>query len=130
MSNAGAPTKYKPEYCQAIKEHMAHGASMTSFAASIDVSRSVLNEWMEEHPEFLQAVKVAKAKCAAWWEDQGRLITTEGGGSGSATMAIFGLKNMSPDDWREKTEHDLKSSDGSMSPTRIEIVSADDNGED
>jgi hypothetical protein len=83
---------------------MQEGASLTSFAAEIGVARSSINEWMEHNPEFSEAVKIAKAKCAAWWEARGRALAQAGGGPGAATAVIFGLKNMAPEDWRDKVE--------------------------
>lgn len=112
----GRPSKYKPEYCEAVVTHMAEGASLTAFAGEISVARSTINQWMEDHPAFSEAVHVAKAKCAAWWEKQGRNIAIGNGGPGASTMAVFGMKNMAPDDWREKQEVDLSSSDGTMTP--------------
>lgn len=114
----GRPTKYKPEYCDEVIVHMADGASLTSFAASIEVARSSLNEWMEAHPEFSDACARAKAKCAAWWEKQGRAIATEGGGNGSSALVMFGMKNMGHDDWKEASQIDHRSSDGTMTPAR------------
>ena len=99
---AGRPTTYKPEYCQAVIEHMSEGASLTSFAASVDCSRSTIGEWMNANPEFSAAVKIGKSKCATWWEKVSRTNAVEGGGN--ATLCIFGLKNMAPDEWREKQE--------------------------
>ena len=98
----GRPSKYKPTYCDLVIEHMSEGASLTSFAAEIGVARSSINEWMENHAEFSEAVKIGKAKCAAWWEKLGRnnAIT----GEGNATLVIFGLKNMAPEDFRDKQE--------------------------
>ena len=98
----GRPTDYKPEYCDAVIEHMKEGASLTSFAASINVSRSTITEWVNVHPEFSASVKAGKAHCAAWWEKVSRTNALEGGGN--ATLCIFGLKNMAPDEWREKQE--------------------------
>lgn len=118
----GRPTKYDPSYCTSVVEHMADGASLTSFAAEVDVARSTINEWMDAHPEFSEAVKRGKAKCAAWWERQGRTIAQKGGGPGANTLVIFGLKNMGADDWRDKQEVDHSSSDGSMKPTVIEFT--------
>lgn len=112
----GRPSKYREVYCNDVVEHMAGGASLTSFAGEIGVSRATITNWMEEHPEFLAAVHVGKAKCAAWWEKQGRNIVQGGGGPGASTLAVFGMKNMAPDEWREKQEHDHTSSDGSMTP--------------
>jgi len=113
---AGRPTLYEPDYCEAVVKHMADGASLTSFAAEIDVARSTINEWMEVHPEFSEAVRRAKAKCAAWWEKRGRSIAETGGGPGAGTLVMFGLKNMGADDWSDKQEIDHRSADGSMTP--------------
>jgi len=116
----GRPSKYKPEYCEAVIKHMSEGASLTSFAASIDVSRATINVWMEEHKEFLEAAMTAKSKCAAWWESVGRKNAVEGGGN--ATLVVFGLKNMAADDWRDKRELDHQSSDGTMTPQVVERI--------
>ena len=106
MADVGRPSKYKPAYCDLLIEHMSEGASMTSFAAEIGVARDTISEWANVHPEFSAAVKIGKAKCAAWWEKLGRSNAISG--DGNATLVIFGLKNMAADDWREKqqVEHD------------------------
>ena len=53
MSNpVGRPSKFKDAYCGEVVTHMAEGASLTSFAAEIGVSRATINVWMDEHPEF------------------------------------------------------------------------------
>ena len=48
--------------------------------------------------------------------------------SGDTTAMIFWMKTRAR--WSEKSEIDLTSSDGSMSPTRIVITAADDPGDD
>lgn len=121
----GRPSKYDPAFCEALIEHMNEGASIASFAAQIGVARSTINQWAEDHADFSEALKIAKAKCAAWWEARLRNIAMIGGGPGSATAVIFGLKNMAAEDWREKQEVDHTSSDGSLKPTTIHIVAAD-----
>lgn len=110
----GRPSKYDPRYCDEVITHMSDGASLTSFAAEIGVARSTINEWMGANPEFSESVKVAKAKCAAWWERAGRSGAL--GGDVNPTLVIFGLKNMAADDWRDKQEIDHRSPDGSMTP--------------
>lgn len=101
----GRPTKYRTEYCDMLVEHMSDGASITSFAAEIDVSRSTITEWEGVHPEFSASVKRGKAKCAAWWEKLGRSGAM--GADVNPTLVIFGLKNMAADDWRDKQEIDM-----------------------
>lgn len=97
----GRPSKYDPAYCDAVVEHMAQGASLTSFAASVGVCRDTISEWASKHDEFSAAVKRGKAVCAAWWEDLARKGAQ--GGDANPTLCIFGLKNMGADDWREKS---------------------------
>lgn len=124
---AGRPSKYDPAYCEQLVQHMAGGASLTSFAAEIDVARDTITEWASVHPEFSVAVKRGKAKCAAWWEKRGRSIAESGGGPGAGTLVMFGLKNMGADDWSDASKIDHTNSDGSLKqPTIVRIVAADD----
>lgn len=108
---AGRPSKFKPAYCNEVITHMSEGASLTSFAAEIGVCRATITVWMNEHPEFLASVNVAKAKCAAWWERVNRSIAKDGGGTGSAQACALGLKNMARDDWVERSEVDVNVKD-------------------
>ena len=101
---AGRPTLYDPAYCEALVRHMDTGMSIASFAAEIDVARSTINEWADKHPEFSEALSRAKAKAAAAWERRAVKLADEGGVGAQATMILFGLKNMSAADWREKQE--------------------------
>ncbi|MEW4469017.1 hypothetical protein AB1K62_14415 [Parasphingorhabdus sp. JC815] len=119
------PTKYKKTYCKQIIAFMENGYSVTAFAGSIGVARSSVYLWADEYPEFSDALKIAQAKAAIWWEDRLRAVAQ--GGEGSAVAAIFGLKNRVADDWREKQEVDHQSSDGSMTPAKIIIEAVDDN---
>ena len=110
MPAVGRPSKYKPTYCNEVITHCSEGASLTSFAAEIGVARSTINEWIEHYPEFSEAVKKAKAKCAAWWEKVNRANALEG--KGNATSCIFGLKNMAPDDWADKQQFEHSGPNG------------------
>lgn len=102
---AGRPTKYRAEYCEAVVEHCKDGASLTSFAAEIGVCRDTVSEWITKHPDFSVAAARAKAACAAWWEKIARKNAESG--EGSATLVVFGLKNMGAADWSDthKLEH-------------------------
>lgn len=105
----GRPTLYRSEYCKAVVEHMTEGASLTSFAAEVDVCRATITLWMNEHPEFLAACARGKAKCAAWWEKTNRGLAATGMGNQGACK--LGLTNMAADDWREKSEVDVRMTD-------------------
>ena len=122
----GRPTKYRPEYCEALVEHMATGASVASFAAEIDVARSTINEWADQHREFSDALSRGKAKCAAWWERVGRDSAQDG--KGNATMIVFGLRNMAQEDWQDVQKRELSGPGGK--PIEHNVKSARDLSDD
>ena len=111
---AGRPSKYDPKYCDAVVEYMKDGYSVTAFAGYIGVARSTVFRWADEHEEFSDALKAGQAMAARWWEDALRDVATTG--KGNASAAIFGVKNRSSEDYKDKQELDHSSSDGSMRP--------------
>jgi transcriptional regulator with XRE-family HTH domain len=96
-----------------VVEDMAKGYSLTAFAGLIGVSRSTINEWMSEHPEFSEAVTRGKAARLRDWERVALDMRTNGGGPGGATITVFGLKNMGADEWSDTQKHELSGSGGS-----------------
>lgn len=103
MADVGRPTKYDPAYCDGVIAFASDsGRSLASYAAKIGVSRSTIQEWEKQHPEFSVAASIARAKIAAWWEEQAIDLAANGGNSTRGTLVIFGLKNMARDDWQEK----------------------------
>lgn len=64
----GRPTKYKPEYCEELIDHMKEGFSLESFAGKIGVCVDSLYAWRDSHPEFSEAIKGGKAASRYWWE--------------------------------------------------------------
>jgi len=67
---AGQPTKFRPEYCAMLIEHMSRGLSFETFGAKIDVCRATIYNWEKENPEFLDAKKIAFDKCQLFWEEK------------------------------------------------------------
>lgn len=125
---AGRPTKYKREYCQSAIDFMRDGYSVTAFAGHIGVARSTVFKWAEENLEFSDALKTAQALAALWWEESLRTVARTG--EGNATACIFGVKNRSTEEWRDRQEVDHSTSDGSMTPTTIIIRAADVRNDD
>ncbi|HEY7804271.1 MAG TPA: hypothetical protein VIC30_07555, partial [Orrella sp.] len=103
------PSKYKPEFCKQAIDFMRDGYSVTAFAGKIGVSRDSVFKWAKENEEFSDALKTAQALAALWWEDALRQVALTG--EGNASAAIFGVKNRSREEWRDKLEHDHTSSD-------------------
>lgn len=103
---------------------MMEGASVASFAAEIDVARSTINEWAEQHVEFSEALSRGKAKCAAWWERAGRQVATKG--EGNASMVIFGLRNMADTDWQDVQKREVSGPGGKAIEHKVSALDISD----
>lgn len=121
----GRPSDYRPEYCDRVVEAMRAGFSLTAFAGIIGVARSTINVWMEAHPEFSEAVSRAKAARLLHWEEAAIRVAKDGGGPGSATLIVFGLKNMAPEEYADTAKVEHSGPGGAPLVTRIELVDAD-----
>lgn len=88
------------------------GASAVEIACILGIGRSAWETLIEDYEEFRATEQSCRMLCQVWWERQGRRMTTDG--QGSAAVWKFNMQNRFA--WSEKTETDLKSSDGSMSP--------------
>jgi len=60
---------YKPEYCQQLIDHLAHGYSFESFGAIVGRGRATLYEWVEKYPEFAEAKRVGSERGLKFLED-------------------------------------------------------------
>lgn len=97
----GRPSKYKPEYCLKLIEHMRTGLSFESFAAVIHVNQDTLHEWVKVHPEFSEAKKEAFAQNLLFWESKGIAgLIGDKETTFNSTVWIFNMKNRHK--WRDK----------------------------
>lgn len=134
---AGQPTKYKDEYADLAFKFCLLGADNVRLAELFEVSLATIHNWRNAHPEFLDAIKRGKqeadaviasslyhrAKGYEHPEDDIRSVNGEivitptiKHYPPDTTAAIFWLKNRQNSYWRDRKEHDLTSSDGTMTP--------------
>lgn len=101
----GRPTKYKPEYCQKLIDHMAKGYSFESFGAIINVARSTVEDWVKAQECFRGAKEEAFLRSREFWERQGieGLWSGDGDLKINPTIWIFNMKNRFG--WRDKVEN-------------------------
>ena len=116
---AGRPTGYDVAYCEKVVEWGKLGKSITWMAAELLISKDTIYRWAKEHPEFSDALNVARALAQQWWEDAG-----QNGMAGEERInAAIWSRSMAarfPEDWREKSETALTGANGG--PLQVEEV--------
>jgi hypothetical protein len=100
----GRPSKYQGNFCEALIAHGAEGLSLNAFAGEIGVARRTLFNWAELHPEFAEAIEIAKAKACGWWEKRAKTIGDGDGGPGAASIVQFMLRNYGQEDFTDRRE--------------------------
>ncbi|MEO1945262.1 MAG: terminase small subunit [Candidatus Thioglobus sp.] len=119
----GRPTKYTKEMQEKADEYLAtyHKDSVVPSVASLslylDLSDSTIYDWKAKHPNFSRTLRNIKKKQEAELLNKG--LTSEF----NPTIVKLMLHNHG---YSDKVEQDLKSSDGSMKPTVIELVAKGD----
>lgn len=101
----GRPTKYKPEYCGMLIEHMSKMHSFESFGATINVGRNALYEWLKAHAEFQDAKRIAREKLQLACERMGLGLMT-GKVKGNVAAWIYYSKNVTH--WRDNPDNDME----------------------
>jgi transposase-like protein len=71
MMPAGRPSKYDPSYCEIVVELGKQGKSVAQMCAHFDISRQTIENWAEQHAEFLEAFTRAKVHMQAKLEEIG-----------------------------------------------------------
>lgn len=61
-------SKYKPEYCDMLIEHMSQGYSFDTFPAIVRVGRSTMYVWLKDIPEFKEAHEIGNALALKYFE--------------------------------------------------------------
>jgi len=122
---AGRPSAYDESFCEVALSILGQGFSETVLAGEIGVVPTTIANWKLAHPEFLEAVKIGRARGVKIWE--ARLATVAQEGGGNATAVIFGLKNRASEDWRDKTETEHS---GGLEIKRIERTIVDPSNTD
>lgn len=84
-------------------------------ASEIGVSRNTLEtSWTAAHPEFLEALEIARECSQSWWESMGRtnLLMPKDSGTFNASVWSRSMAARFPRDWRENKGVELTGKDG------------------
>ncbi len=64
--------KYKPEMCARVPGLYLKGESDAEVAFALDVSKAMFYRWINQYPEFAEAVEIGKTVSECWWQKLGR----------------------------------------------------------
>lgn len=99
------PSAYKPEYCELVVELLKDGGSLAVFRAHVGITKSTMQYWRRNHPEFEEACKLALDRSQLWWEEIAQTAVTKGAPKGASPIILSGLYNRSShDEWSSKQE--------------------------
>ncbi len=127
---AGRPSKYTQEFAVQAEKLCRLGATDKDLADFFEVNTSTIWRWSQEHEAFCNALKVGKAEAddrierslyhkATGYSFEAVKIFMPAGAkepvyapytehvAPDTTACIFWLKNRRPDQWRDKSEHEI-----------------------
>jgi hypothetical protein len=103
LNPIGRPTKYDPKYIDLVISLMELGWSKTRVAAYFRVHKDTLYEWIKQHPDFSDAVRVGETLSEAWWEEQGVAALT----SKEYNTNMFKWLTSNIHGWTDKQSQDI-----------------------
>lgn len=120
LLKVGRKSTYSQSYCGIVIAAGMEGCSVAEMACRCDSVRKTLLVWAEKHPEFAEALEIAKEESLAWWEKEGRISLARPGFNASLYSRSMAARFAS-EGWREerslvgkdggdlipKTKHDL-----------------------
>lgn len=122
----GRPSKFSQELAEKICEQIAHGKSLRAICAEDDMpSTSTVCKWLNENQDFSEQYARARDRQADYFFEEiieiSDSVEAESASVAKARLQIdarkWAVSKLAPKKYGEKTELDVKSSDGSMTPT-------------
>ena len=122
----GRPSKYSDEMAENICEKIANGRSLRSICAEDGMpTTSTVCKWLIENKEFSEQYARARTRQADYFFEEIVEIADSVEADSAAVMKArlqvdarkWAASKIAPKKYGDKTELDVKSSDGSMTPT-------------
>lgn len=110
------PTKYRGEFAEQARQLCLLGATDAEVAVFFGVSESTVNNWKQDHSEFLESLRAGKVEADA----RVAHALYEKAVGGDTTAMIFWLKNRRSTGWRDKQNHEVTGEGGG--PVEIAIT--------
>ncbi|HEZ0613234.1 TPA: hypothetical protein WGQ07_000402 [Neisseria meningitidis] len=122
----GRPSKFSQDLAENICEQIAHGKSLRAICAEDDMpSATTVFKWLNENQDFSEQYARARDRQADHYFEEiveiADSVEADSAAVAKARLQVdarkWTLSKLAPKKYGEKTELDVKSSDGSMTPT-------------
>lgn len=122
----GRPSKFSQDLAENICEQIANGKSLRAICAEDDMpSTTTVFKWLNENQEFSDQYARARDRQADHYFEEiveiADSVEADSAAVAKARLQVdarkWTLSKLAPKKYGEKTELDVKSSDGSMTPT-------------
>lgn len=97
---------FKPEMCDVMIEMGKSGASQKMIFAEIGINKDVAKTWCKNHPEFADALEMAKTHSQAYWERE--ILANVNNKAFNSRLAEIALRGQFQDDYRETREQKVE----------------------
>ena len=120
----GRPSLYDPSYCEQAIELGKIGKSTESIGAILGVGTATLYRWMDAHPEFREAIAIAKDMELDWWETMAQTHMVENKESDKLNASIWARSMAArfPKKYRESTKTEITGADGAPLLSGINVT--------
>lgn len=110
----GRPTDYDPAFCEDVIRLGRQGKSIEQIAYRLFVAVSTMYKWRDEHPEFSEALALAKEHEQAYWEDlaEQHIVETKEGPRLNATIWSRSMAARFPKKYREQVKQEITGAEG------------------
>ena len=122
----GRPSKFSQDMAENICEQIANGKSLRAICAEDDMpSATTVFKWLNENQDFSEQYARARDRQADYYFEEiveiADSVEADSAAVAKARLQVdarkWTLSKLAPKKYGEKTELDVKSSDGSMTPT-------------
>jgi hypothetical protein len=93
---------FKPEMCETMINMGLQGASQKMIWSELGINKDVAKTWCKNHPEFADALELAKTHSQAFWERE--ILANVGNKAFNSRLAEIALRGQFQDDYRETRE--------------------------
>lgn len=120
----GRPSLYDPAYCEKVIELGKLGKSTEAIGSMLNVGTATIYRWRDEHPEFREALEIAKDHELRWWEEmaQGYMLEQKDGDRLNASIWSRSMAARFPKKYRESTKQEITGAEGAPLLSGIQVT--------